>query len=156
MRNITDRSVILCKVCLEDGVPLVLPVNPDGTPGNPLYNPLVDKSGHFPVPEFSLGPKGNYVILTPGQIYEANLETQVPVAFTTSHPLYKGFVNPGRYFLRAQILTWYQPLESTKEFQSRTEAFGDLVDEVLVSDPIPIQIDFPKRIPDCKYKPMGQ
>jgi hypothetical protein len=156
MRNITDRPVILCRVCLGDETPLLLPVNADGTPGNPLFDLNADASVYDPAPEFSQGPNGNYVILSPGGIYEADQETWVPVAFTTSHPLYKGYVNPGKYFLRARFSTWYQSLKETQAFQRRWESFGDLDDEVLISDPVPIEVDLPRRIPDCKYKPMRQ
>lgn len=149
MRNITDRPVILCKVCLLDIGPHVLPVNADGTPGNPLFNLNTDAAVYDPAPEFSRGPNGNYVVLRPNENYETDQETWVPVAFTDSRPRYKGYVTPGRYFLRAIYSTWYQSLKETESFRRRWQSFGDLVDEVLESDPVPIEIHSPQDIPGC-------
>lgn len=129
--------------------PRVLPVNADGTPGNPLFNMLTDAAVHDPAPEFSRGPNGNYVVLQSNEKYETDQETWVPVAFTDSRPRHKGYVNPGRYFLRPIHSTWYQSLKETESFRRRWQSFGDLADEVMESDPVPIEIQSLQGIPDC-------
>lgn len=154
IKNITDTPRLLCRVCVRDDGPLILPVIADGRPGNPLYVPLVDvMPGPYELPDFSLGRRANFVVIGPGETFEMKIGTTVPVAFATVQPRFKGYVLPGKYFLRGRFSTW-QPVsqDMTETFRRRWQSSGDLIVEYLESVPIPIEIGFPRVIPNCTFK----
>jgi hypothetical protein len=74
------------------------------------------------------------------------------VIFSTNHAPGGAWVYPGRYFFQPRLVTWEQPDPRAKDLARRWKSYGVLYAEEIVAGPMPIEIEIPKGMPDCRTR----
>ncbi len=149
VRNVSGRNAILCKKCLVDGGPRVRTVGPDGGPGETVADIQEDSFGFVPPPPFHGQSNADYVVLQPGDTYQAEVPVHLFGIVVSNYPPRVGHLSPGEYFLEGQFWSWQEPREVTNPFKRHWRRIGDLYDRGFETPPIPFEIDLPKDLPKC-------
>lgn len=150
IENVSNRNVILCKTGIEDDGAEFRKAGSNGGPGEFIPELIVDRYGYEKVSAPNR-PDNNYVILAPEQSYATEISTGRVVNLESENPYNanKGILFNGKYFFQATVMTWWQPPTVTSKLKLRWKRFGDLSDDVLTSQLIPIEINFPNGAPMC-------
>jgi hypothetical protein len=148
-RNVSARNVILCKKCIVDGGPRVRAVRPDGRPGETTADIQKDSFGFEPPPPFHGQSNADYVVLKPGDTYEAHVPTNIFGAVASNYPPRLGQLSAGKYFLEGGFFSWSEPNSITNSFKQHWKRIGDLYDRGFETAPMPFEIDLPKDLPKC-------
>lgn len=150
IENVSDHNVILCKACIEDNGLRFRKIGSDGGPGEYLPAFIIDRYGYEKV-STSNRPDNNYVILAPEHSYETEISTgrMVNLESETPYNANKGILFNGKYFFQANVITWWQPSSITSKLKLRWKQFGELSDDELESQLIPIDVNFPGDAPNC-------
>jgi hypothetical protein len=151
IQNVGGYAIILCKKCIESDPPNLFDVRPDGTKGSLSWGVIPDTLGVIVHAHHPQRPDLNYPIVPPGGVLEVDRAAGVSfVLFSGYLTPSKGYwVNPGRYFLQARFVTWPSADSEALVLARRWKSYGELYDQEIVAEPIPIQIEVPKAPPDC-------
>lgn len=148
-RNVGGRNVILCKKCIADGGPRVRAVGPDGAPGETIADIQEDSFGFEPPPPFRSRSDANYVVLRPGDAYEAAVPVHIFGAVASNYPPHIGRLWPGTYFLEEGFWGWQEPDEVTNLLKKRWKRVGELYDRGFLTPPLPFEIELLTGLPAC-------
>jgi len=148
-RNVSGRNVILCKKCIVDGGPRVRAVGSGGGPGETTADIQEDSFGFEPPPPFHGQSNADYVVLKPGDAYEAEVPTHIFGTVASNYPSQVGQLSPGKYFLEGRFFSWSEPNSITNSFKQHWKRIGDLYDRGFETPTIPFEIDLPKDLPKC-------
>jgi hypothetical protein len=148
-RNVSGRNVILCKRCIADGGPSVRLVGSNGGPGETIADIQEDSFGFEPPPPFRGRSDANYVVLRPGDTYQADVPAHIFGVVASNYPPRVGQLSPGKYFLEEGFWSWQEPRKVTNSFKRRWKRIGELYDRGFETPPIPFEIDLPKDLPKC-------
>lgn len=151
VENTSDRSVILCRDCIEVGSePVLLSVSQDGLPGGGRYGGMMydgvlpRKRRHDPT-----SPDRHYVILKPRGTFDRSYKTGILVSYN-SPATPRMNLEPGRYFLRVEFRTWWPEATDTSSLlRGRWKRYGNLYADPLFPDPAPVQIEIPNSLATC-------
>jgi hypothetical protein len=151
IQNVGGYAIILCKKCIESDPPNLFDVRPDGTKGSLSWGVIPDTLGVIVHTHHPQRPDLNYPIVPPGGALEVDRAAGVSfVLFSGYLTPSKGYwVNPGRYFLQARFVTWPPADSEALVLARRWKSYGELYDQEIFAEPIPIQIEIPKAPPDC-------
>ena len=151
IQNVGGYAIILCKKCIESDPPNLFDVRPDGTKGSLSWGVIPDTLGVIVHAHHPQRPDLNYPIVPPGGVLEVDRAAGVSfVLFSGYLTPSKGYwVNPGRYFLQARFVTWPPADSEALVLARRWKSYGELYDQEIFAEPIPIQIEIPKAPPDC-------
>ena len=155
IQNASDHAVILCKRCAESDWPVLWDMQADGTRGAPRREPMIaDTYGPTTVRlQHPKSPHSDYPIIPPGGELEMDRSLKVGlVNFTTKQPPVKSWLYHGRYFLQPRFLTGEQTDSGAEDLARRWKSYGDLYDEEIVAEPMPIEIEMRQAIPDCRTR----
>ena len=72
--------------------------------------------------------------------------------FSTNHAPGRAWVYPGRYLIQPRFVTWVQSDPGAKDLARRWKSYGALYAEEIVAEPMPIEIEIPKDMPDCRTR----
>jgi hypothetical protein len=155
IQNVSDHAIILCRKCVKSDWPVLWDINADGTRGALRREPMImDTYGpttarvHHPK-----RPDSDYPIIPRDGELEIDRSIDVDlVIFSTAHPPAKVWLYPGRYFIQPRFVTWEDPDPGAKNLGRRWKSYGDLYDDELVAEPMPIEIETQHDMPDCRTR----
>jgi|SRR5579864_3947779 len=145
--NRTDRKLIVDKTIgtAWDGV--VVAANTEKLfAGVYEYNPTIDRisSDEEKAGPNSKFPGQNFYILMPGQSFEMDYERSIIQLLALERRL-----DPGSHVLQVQMASWSY-LPSSSKFKERWQRYGDLLDQVVVTVPLPFEVPSKPNIVDCQ------
>lgn len=101
----------------------------------------------FDAPKSAPADLSNFVVLSPGNVYE--FEDRVSVTVNDASPPFKVGLGPGTHFLQVGVATWYymaDPIIFAKQLRDH----GYLWSNALTSLPMRFTVDLNRSIRECK------
>jgi len=150
IQNVGDHAIILCRKCIECYSPSLFDVRADGTRGGLIWGVIPDTFGVTVRTRHPKHPDSNYPIIPQGGALEIDRSAALDlVVFSGDHTSSRGWVYPGRYFLQPRFFTWDQADPEAEMVARRWKSYGELYDQEIVAEPIPIQIEIPQVAANC-------
>jgi hypothetical protein len=154
IRNVSDHAIILCGKCVAADSFNLFDAKADGTRGA-LGNEglMADTFGLTARVHHPKRPDSDCLIIPRGGELEIDRTTGVGgVIFSTNHAPGRAWVYPGRYLIQPRFVTWVQSDPGAKDLARRWKSYGALYAEEIVAEPMPIEIEIPKDMPDCRTR----
>jgi hypothetical protein len=82
--------------------------------------------------------RSDFILLSPGQIFESDIKTGVFVQFENTHGV-RGAIRSGVHFLQVEFSGWTHPGDAS-EFEKSWRKYGQLVTGVIDIEPIEIRV----------------
>jgi hypothetical protein len=139
--NHTDKALILDKQIGKNYDRVILGKSKeDLAAGNYEYDLILDKFGED---LSSIKPskkllRSDFIILSPGQIFESEIGTSVTVQYENTHGV-KGAIRSGIHFLQIEFSGWNHPGDAS-EFEKSWRKYGHLVTKIIDTEPIEIRV----------------
>jgi hypothetical protein len=158
--NVTTKAVIFSRKVESPSTVRAARNVESASHGEFLYSPNVDFFLNKPAPDapsFGLAPSPElFVILAPGQSFEARVRTSVFAATDSADTNRKnGLLAKGSYVLQVGIRTWpydwpdFTPKIDTRKLKMRWAKYGELATGFLYSDFAPLTIPGQFEGPSC-------
>lgn len=117
------------------------------------YNPNIDwffsDKDKLPDKPKAKSPSPDFVILSPGQTFESEINTSVVAQYENPKD-FAGSIRPGVHIFQMELSAWNHPDEASV-FAKSWQKFGDLVTGVIRTEPLEISIPSnPKVERNCK------
>ncbi|MHB8524640.1 MAG: hypothetical protein ACYDD2_00570 [Candidatus Acidiferrales bacterium] len=120
------------------------------TAGRYEYNPNTDwfPSSDQLSPPKSKSPGRRFSILAPGQFFEVESIVGVVVSYNNKHKI-QGTILPGNHVLQLEMASWlYTAGPGT--FKKHWQRFGDLVDGIITTEPLPFRVPSKPHVETCE------
>jgi hypothetical protein len=154
IQNVSDHAIILCRKCVQLDSSNLFDIKADGTRGDLSNEPLMaDTFGLTARVHHPKRPDSDYPIIPHGGELEMDRPAGVGfVVFSKDRVPGRAWVYPGRYFFQVRVITWQETDPCANDLARRWKSYGDLCDELIVAEPIPIKIETQKAKPDCRTR----
>ena len=93
----------------------------------------------------------DFVILAPGESFEAESSVDLLVGAGAPSPTNKGLIRTGVHVLQLRLATWTYATPP-KPFRDKWKDFGELLYETVKSEPLPLRVPLESEFENCRAK----